>query len=841
MAVRLARWACLRTLAEARQKRQASHAGGRSGRQRASAGHQDAPAVAPEEQERRRRELAALAWPEAAGTSPEQREALELAVRHRLAAHEVAAVLGMAPAAARELLATAACEVERTRAALAVVETGACPGVAHLTGEQGMVLGTTLRRELVRHVDDCPRCRRTAERAVPGRWPGTSVTPDTLPLVPAPAATLHTALAHHPRARGGAPRFDRRGFPMNPKDRVARRDRLRARAVTTTVVATVVAAPVLALWAAYRGTPVGEGVGGGPSTAREDGTVDFDGGEGGAGYENAGNAQPRPGTRFGADGAPDVSVEVVEVAGAGHKGAAALGVTAAHSGDTTLITLTARGDAPVRWSASTGASWLYLNRSSGTLAPGESVTIRVFVDQLREPSGHWRATVAISPAGSVVSIEGYGPAPAGPVTGSPSAPGTPSGPPPSPSHPDPTPTTPTPTDPTPDRPAVLLRTRTPRRPRTPPRPTRRPPTRRPRTRPALPTPRPRTPAAPRLPAARTPRTRARRKHKTAPAPTQGTGAGRHRKQPVRPDSPGPPDAAPQRQLRRQPLLAQLDQPVVPRLAHQLDQLRPVRDVHRLARAVRRGRRRAPPVQVVAAGAPAPPVVLADRHLEHPRVVGPVDPLVRTPDRELPADVRLGLQRFAALLEGEDVQGAAHAALEARTVLEDARPLERAGLPLAVLVLGDPPVAGALRVVLPDVRREPRHMLGDALLVVLVREVGTQRAAPVVRAARLDALAAAAEDAVPPRGEPCQIAAEDLLVVRRIRKFHPRAGEVEALLVVGRRRPRRLRDRHPRRSAGQSGPLFLPGLFVRLLVLRLFRLWHPSRVSRRGPAGTAARP
>ncbi|NEC48198.1 hypothetical protein G3I18_06360, partial [Actinospica acidiphila] len=118
-----------------------------------------------------RGELAALAWPEAAGTSPEQREALELAVRHRLAAHEVASVLGMAPAAARELLATAACEVERTRAALAVVETGACPGVAHLTGDQGMVLGTTLRRELVRHVDDCPRCRRTAERAVPGRWP----------------------------------------------------------------------------------------------------------------------------------------------------------------------------------------------------------------------------------------------------------------------------------------------------------------------------------------------------------------------------------------------------------------------------------------------------------------------------------------------------------------------------------------------------------------------------------------------------------------------------------------------------------------------------------------------
>ncbi len=123
----------------------------------------------------------------------------------------------MAPAAARELLATAACEVERTRAALAVVETGTCPGVAHLTGEQGLVLGTTLRRELVRHVDDCPRCRRTAERAVPGRWPGTSVTPDALPVLPAPDAALVTALAHHPRVRGTAPRFDRRGFPWTPR------------------------------------------------------------------------------------------------------------------------------------------------------------------------------------------------------------------------------------------------------------------------------------------------------------------------------------------------------------------------------------------------------------------------------------------------------------------------------------------------------------------------------------------------------------------------------------------------------------------------------------------------
>ncbi|WP_223146387.1 BACON domain-containing protein, partial [Streptomyces apricus] len=453
----LARWSCLRKLAEAKQKRHGTHASGSAsapstpgassgpspsgrpaghsagpdrahdrtgdrdrsgGRDRSGdrdrdrsggrgAGDRNAGLPAAEEA-RRHRELTLLAWPEAAGTTPEQREALELAVRHQLAAHEVAAVLGMDPVAARELLAAAACEVERTRAALAVVQTGTCPGVARLTGDRPLVLGTALRRELVRHVDDCPRCRRTAERAVPGAWPGTSVTPAALPVLEAPRAALHRALTHLPRARGGGPRFDRRGFPMDPKDHAARRDRLRARAVTTTVVATVVAAPVLALWAAYRGAPLlGEGADGRPVTASE--AQDPEAlGDGSAGYENAGNARTRPGSRFTPrSGSPDVSVEVAGVASGQERGG--LSVTADSSGDTTLVTLTAAADGPpVRWSARTGASWLYLSRSSGTLRPGESVTIRVHVDPLREPNGAWSARVAIAPAGAVVTISGYG-------------------------------------------------------------------------------------------------------------------------------------------------------------------------------------------------------------------------------------------------------------------------------------------------------------------------------------------------------------------------------------------------------------------------------------------------
>ncbi|TXS50417.1 hypothetical protein EAO75_11700 [Streptomyces sp. uw30] len=458
----LARWACLRGLAEAKQKRQGSHAASRHGTHRPTGARTTGPPVAEEVQEQRRRELSLLAWPEAAGTTPEQREALELAVRHHLAAHEVAAVLGLDLAAARELLASAACEVERTRAALAVVETGACPGVARLTGDNQVVLGSALRRELVRHVDDCPRCRRTAERAIPGRWPGAVVTPAELPVLQAPRAALHRALAHAPRARGVAvPRFDRRGFPMDPKDRAARRDRLRARAVTTTVVATVVAAPVLALWAAYRGTPTGEGAEGATATASEahdPGALDGEGARGG--YENAGNASTAPGGRFGERPGPDVLVEVVSVSGVRGASAGNLEVSADHSGDTTLVTLTATGRTPVRWSASTGAHWLYLSRSAGTLAPGESLTIKVYVDQLHEPSGHWSARVAIAPAGAVVSIEGHGSAPSpsdpghgpDPLPSDPTDPGTPSQPPPSSADPDPTPTSPAPSDPTPSDP-----------------------------------------------------------------------------------------------------------------------------------------------------------------------------------------------------------------------------------------------------------------------------------------------------------------------------------------------------------------------------------------------------
>ncbi|MYW32316.1 hypothetical protein GT040_24365, partial [Streptomyces sp. SID2119] len=77
--------------------------------------------------------------------------------------------------------------------------------------------------------------------------------------------------------------------------------------VTTTVVATVVAAPVIALWAAYRGAPLtGEGHDGSKVTATEIEGAGERSDDPGTSYEKAGGT--RPGDRRGVH-PPDVTAE----------------------------------------------------------------------------------------------------------------------------------------------------------------------------------------------------------------------------------------------------------------------------------------------------------------------------------------------------------------------------------------------------------------------------------------------------------------------------------------------------------------------------------------------------
>ncbi|MFC5145005.1 BACON domain-containing protein [Streptomyces aureoversilis] len=441
----LARWACLRRLVAPENP--------------------DAPGSEPPAQpdSYRRAELALLAWPEAAGTTAEQREALELAVRHGLTAPEVAAVLGLETEDARALMSSAACEVERTRTALAVVESGRCPVVARFAGDTQVLLGAALRRELVRHVDDCADCRRTAERSTAGEpWPGTTASSAPLPLLQAPRAAAYAAMlsaVSAGRQRGAqapaAPRFDRRGYPVDPKDRTARRGRLRSRAVTTTVVATVIAAPVLALWAAWSGAPeTGETRPDPAAVASKE-----SGATGERPYRGPGPA-PRP---VGTGATPGRVVAGVSVAVIGPDGrpvppprpgtappspaggAAApsappaarapgpgrLTVAAQPSGTATVVTLTASGGQAVVWSMTADAPWLRLSRPGGVLQPGQTVTVVIEVDGEREPVGPWRARVTVAPGGTAITIDGRG----RPVVSSPAAtqpPATPAGTPPAP-------------------------------------------------------------------------------------------------------------------------------------------------------------------------------------------------------------------------------------------------------------------------------------------------------------------------------------------------------------------------------------------------------------------------
>lgn len=482
----LARWTCRRRLVEQRRTRPGAHTGRRRPAHAPTPPPVRAhppvrpPRPAPPGTPRsaaddRGDQLALLAWPEAAGTTPEQREALELSVRHGLATQDIAAVLSLDPAHARDLLATAVCELERTRAALAVVGRGDCPAVARLGADGRVLISAALRTELVRHVDDCPRCRAAAERVEAlGPWPGSAPAPAGLPLVRCerPAAYAAMSAARAGRTRAGTPRFGPGGFPLDPKDHAARRERLRARAVTTTVVATVLAAPVLALWAAYRGAPATGESGAGPAVTTEDPGNGADTGTEHPGdrhdpydrYEHTGSAAPT-----GSAGRPGVTVEVVSTGTAprtrpGAPAPGRLGVTARAYGDTTRLTLTASGGAPVDWTVRTGARWLLPNRAAGTLRPGQSVTVLVTVDRDREPAGPWRAYLRIDPAGAVLRIEGGGrtpplptrpPRPTGSPTPSPTPTPTPTptpSPTPSPTPTEPTPTpspTPTPTDPDP--------------------------------------------------------------------------------------------------------------------------------------------------------------------------------------------------------------------------------------------------------------------------------------------------------------------------------------------------------------------------------------------------------
>ncbi|GAA1414425.1 hypothetical protein GCM10009639_68110 [Kitasatospora putterlickiae] len=426
---------------------------------------------------RRRRELASLAWPEAAGTDPGQREALELSVRHRLTPIEVAAVLGQPFETVRALLVSARAEVDRTRAALLVLGVGSCPELDRLGGAEAesrpdRVLGPALRRELVRHVVDCPTCRGTAERVADEVPEDGAAGPSGLPVLTAPpvppgGAGRRTA-APVTVAEPGL-RFDQDGFPRHRAPDTGRGPTVRRRVVTTGVLAAVLAAPIVALWAGHRGGD-GPGVAASVSSVRVErervvggsaggsvgasadpgGSVGITGAVGGVAGSVAG------GTVDGAHRGSGPAVAGMELAGARPLTAETLlpgipvpdpaptpapaaadapeapsaatpsgllTVEAGEYGSRTVLTLTNAGGTEIHWHAVVDAPWLRLSRDAGTLAPGQRITVIAGVDEDLAPATRWTARIALPPSQAVVTLAG-GPQHRGGGTPSPTTPAT---------------------------------------------------------------------------------------------------------------------------------------------------------------------------------------------------------------------------------------------------------------------------------------------------------------------------------------------------------------------------------------------------------------------------------
>ena len=191
-----------------------------------------------------------------------------------------------------------------------------------------------------------------------------------------------------------------------------------------------------------------------------------------------------------------------------------------------------------------------------------------------------------------------------------------------------------------------------------------------------------------------------------------------------------------------------NQGLVDRRPRELDDLVAQVHVGRRAPDERVRRLGAPPVELLATLAPVAPLPLAQRRRDMAVIVG----VLVQPERKLPADVRLPVERSFAVLERGDVERAADAALEAGAVQEDAGAVDhtcRAG----ALVVGGEPVLLALAPQLPRGRGQAAHGDLDRRHVIVVDEVRAVAAAALVevlRRPRQHAPAAVTEDARPVR-------------------------------------------------------------------------------------------
>ena len=177
-----------------------------------------------------RAELRTLFRDAAQGLGASERELVELSLRHKMEADEIADVLGVPENHAHSLLSGARGQLEACLGALLVGRAGReeCKELGTLLGEWDGTLTVLLRKRLHRHIERCATCtnRRTFElrpAAFSGLPPLVAIA-GTLPMLAVPAAirarvlalataTDSAAAAHRATIVRHAGSFNNQGFP----------------------------------------------------------------------------------------------------------------------------------------------------------------------------------------------------------------------------------------------------------------------------------------------------------------------------------------------------------------------------------------------------------------------------------------------------------------------------------------------------------------------------------------------------------------------------------------------------------------------------------------------------
>lgn len=196
-------------------------------------------------------EVAGLVAAAAAGLTEDDREVLDLSLRHDLAPAEIAAALGVSTRHAAVTTERMRERLGRSITVTLLARRPACPDLAALAAVEAPLSPLT-RKRLARHVDGCPTCTAQADREV---RPAALLAVAPLPLLLLPrrafaeiaprvdeaiASTLDTARRAARPADGGL-EWDPDGFPRTRPGRGPAAPWRRAGVVGVSVVALVVA------------------------------------------------------------------------------------------------------------------------------------------------------------------------------------------------------------------------------------------------------------------------------------------------------------------------------------------------------------------------------------------------------------------------------------------------------------------------------------------------------------------------------------------------------------------------------------------------------------------------